>query len=692
MSLALLALSLLVPVALVAVLRRAALRTVERSPDAAWFGFWRATHLLSLLPWLGWGTLLWSSGEGTRLAALLRPLGPPATTLLLCLAAMAPPALAGLAIVALSHAVVWRARGIELSLRETVEPAAWQMTGLVLALSLLAVGYTQLAHLEPRGAAACVLAALLAFGVFVTRGRDRSGLAPHAVSSGELRDRVFALASAAGQRLRMLYVVPAARMRLANAFAVRGNVVVLTDHLLAHLSRREIDAVLAHELTHLRLRHPFWLMLLPTTLWTWALLFGWMLPGWLLWPLVLFASLVVYTALPRRFEARADVGAVAMTHDPAALISALARINRLNRVPLDWGNWTGALLTHPSTLRRARAIARAAGLPAAAVDPLLAEGCGDETRYEVPHGIADGGKAYSTPYKARWTTRIGLGLVATLAFLPAALLAVARLALPDAPRALLLTAALVVTALAALALSDVLGARPAAALRGKLAARNAVASDDRSTAWFVGLAPGEQARVFEGSGDWDLGFLRLDGERLCFLGEETRFALRRDEVTDVQLGAALPGWGMPPRVVVRWRGGAFSLRAADVPRVSAGAGAARRLRERLAAWHAGTYAAPSAARDLASATLPPPEQRAVTSLSPAEAAHPRSLLPILVLLLLASLMASGLCGLPLDPERGAGFLDALTAGVAVLLLLRLPWWLHRDRPASSEPARERRAA
>src|SRR5262249_17001299 len=77
-----------------------------------------------------------------------------------------------------------------------------------------------------------------------------------ALTSGELRDRLFALAAAAKVRLRQVYVLPMRRARIANAFAVRRDVVLVTDHLLENLSRREVDAVLAHEISHLRHGHP----------------------------------------------------------------------------------------------------------------------------------------------------------------------------------------------------------------------------------------------------------------------------------------------------------------------------------------------------------------------------------------------------------------------------------------------------
>ena len=70
------------------------------------------------------------------------------------------------------------------------------------------------------------------------RWAKRFGLEPHAVSHGALRDRLFALAAKAGTTLQQLYVMPTRRSRMANAFAVQGGVVMLTDWLLENLDRR----------------------------------------------------------------------------------------------------------------------------------------------------------------------------------------------------------------------------------------------------------------------------------------------------------------------------------------------------------------------------------------------------------------------------------------------------------------------
>jgi len=213
---------------------------------------------------------------------------------------------------------------------------------------------------------------------------------PQIVSTGELRDRVFAFARNTGVALQQVVILPAQRMQMANAFASAANTVTFTDFLLERMSKREVDAITGHELTHLKLRHPAkltfamlaavfspaWMTTIfasivgliygvliasgvkmtPTTL---AIIYRWigLLSDWgvdgLIAVLLAFAG--VY-ALSRRFERQADAGAMALTNDPEAMITGLLKLSSLNLMPLSWGKGTGASLTHPSTLKRVHRI------------------------------------------------------------------------------------------------------------------------------------------------------------------------------------------------------------------------------------------------------------------------------------------------------------------------------------------------
>src|SRR5258708_3755830 len=261
---------LLLPLALVVLLRGRALRADVADPAPVWFGFARAASWIVGGWWLTWIAEV-SMTRAAYLAAHLLPWRGPVPAIAVAAGIyLLPPVLVMIAVAALSHRVAARLRGSGWTLRETVVQAASQQAALVVPLACLALCATSFVAGNPRAGV------VLAGAVFVSRigllwlQLRAMGIAPHAVTAGPLRDRIFGLAGQAGVRLQQLYVVPMARGRMANAFAVRGNLVVLTDYLLEPLTRREVDAVMAHEITHLKRRH---LLLLSLTLMgAWAVL------------------------------------------------------------------------------------------------------------------------------------------------------------------------------------------------------------------------------------------------------------------------------------------------------------------------------------------------------------------------------------------------------------------------------------
>lgn len=691
----LLPLVLVAPVLGMALLRRAALRAPPESPGA-WFTFWRRTALILSLAWMAWPAAVWLAGTTEALVAALRPFGLSAITAALALVYMGPPALAGVVIAGLAHAVQRRFCGTELTTREAVRSAAWQNAAFVVPLTLLGVVVTAAIDTQFRLAAGAALAALLSAVVIGRRRASAFPLEPHALTAGDLRNRLFELAATCKVKVRQLYVVPAARMKLANAFAVRGQIVMLTDTLLAHLSRRELDAVLAHELTHLQHGHPGRLLLLPigaTLLVWWG---GAVAPGWLVWPASFAIGSAVLFAVSRHFERVADRGAVALTRDPEALISALARISRLNHMPLEWGGWSERMLTHPSTLRRALAIAGPAGLPRARVDALLRDGLADTTHYPVPDAVSGQGKVFSTTLKSGWTLRmLGLLLVAFVAA-PAAVFALASW-MPPVPRFLLVLWALALATALSLAMVDVAAVQPYAAVRRRLRERLRGRGLDPGLEGtvFVGLAPGASPRVYEGCGDWDVGFLGADASRLVYLGEEAHFSLRRGQVTNVRIVDGLPGWLRAPRLLIEWhaddgREGAILLRPAEVTRLLEAGSAAEALFEKLTGWWLDGTALGSAPEWLGGEIGPPPPGE-VTGSRPTESIG--ALFPQSTLMFLLSAIAAALFGLTFWPFAGPGFLDLFAVAMLALIFHRIPTWRWREPARTREPeTRQRQAA
>src|ERR1700738_4724098 len=79
---------------------------------------------------------------------------------------------------------------------------------------------------------------------------------PHALTTGPLRDRAFTMAAQLGVKLQQVYLIPSGKGQMANAFASAADNISFTDFLLQRMSQREVDYVMAHELTHLKLKHP----------------------------------------------------------------------------------------------------------------------------------------------------------------------------------------------------------------------------------------------------------------------------------------------------------------------------------------------------------------------------------------------------------------------------------------------------
>jgi heat shock protein HtpX len=169
-----------------------------------------------------------------------------------------------------------------------------------------------------------------------------------------------------------LYLIPSPMLQAMAAGSRKMPVVAVTSGLLRALSRRELAAVLAHEIAHIRhgdllvlrlataaatltrgmagIGALVLLALLPTL---WA---SGMVPSPLALVLLLAAPLlsdVLALSLSRRRELLADAGAVELTGDVAALAEALARIWRLQgddweRLASRGPSWLSWLRTHPT--------------------------------------------------------------------------------------------------------------------------------------------------------------------------------------------------------------------------------------------------------------------------------------------------------------------------------------------------------
>jgi heat shock protein HtpX len=254
------------------------------------------------------------------------------------------------------------------------------LTTVILSAGL--VGLALLAGWQILGswAIAAVLGFLAIVGVSVAQTRPdlalRGARELRYFEAPALFDIVDRIARRAGitNEIPLYYV----RHRLINAAAVdlgsRPGIIV-TDGLLATLSGRELEGVIAHEIAHIHnrdlsmfrfaqvLRHATSLFTrtgvfllffaLPILIATGAFGGG----GFLLLMIAPFASWLLQLALMRTREFAADTTAAELTGDPRSLANALERIDALQRgmmgaffpVQTDAGS---LLRTHPSTQER----------------------------------------------------------------------------------------------------------------------------------------------------------------------------------------------------------------------------------------------------------------------------------------------------------------------------------------------------
>src|SRR5471032_2297701 len=156
--------------------------------------------------------------------------------------------------------------------------------------------------------------------------------------------------------------IPTPKLRIAgddalNAFATGLNEkqysITVTRGLINALNDREIEAVLGHELTHIRNGDVRMLVI--------AVVIAWVL------------SIVIRFALSRQREYLADAGSVELTKNPDAMISALRKIEGRGEIPgansavmemcIDnpREGFSNIFDTHPSVEKRVEALVKFAG-------------------------------------------------------------------------------------------------------------------------------------------------------------------------------------------------------------------------------------------------------------------------------------------------------------------------------------------
>jgi Zn-dependent protease with chaperone function len=251
----------------------------------------------------------------------------------------------------------------------------WRMMNFVVPLLMIETGFDDLFRGELRGLVWVAAAAIVAT-VATAFLRKAEGMKLHTVKASETRNRALAMARKMGVTLRRIYVVPAGRGHLTNAFAGRASI-GLTDNLGKYLNRQEIDFVISHELVHLQQNHGRKQRLETIAIFSAvAILLFWSRQGLchfrpLFDVLLILVPLAASYFFSRRHEYEADRKAIDFTRNSEAGIRALAGLNLISAAPARCSKFAELFLTHPSLARRAETIGRDGEIPRDRITEIL---------------------------------------------------------------------------------------------------------------------------------------------------------------------------------------------------------------------------------------------------------------------------------------------------------------------------------
>lgn len=567
---------LLVPVALTFWFRRRASTAPEEARPVVSFAYRRFLTRLLLL-----GSLIWWAAldllKANEFVAFILPNHWNRTsnmaTVLPWFLLWIPPAVVYFTCLVLSSPM-HRLRGTNFTQGEILNRAFWSVARLMVPMPLIVLGLTEVFSNERVGLP-LVIAGFASIRIINAKFLRVHGMDFYALTAGELRDRAFAIAEKAKTKLNQLYVFPMSAMRIANAFAHGAKNVFLTDYLVHHLSKSEVDAVIGHEIAHLQKKHigiriAVMIFLLAIIGSATGLLDSVVPRNFPTGPVLYAILLLIIFFISRRNEFAADAGSAQLTGNAEAMMTALAKIARLNTVPLQWSKLDEKLLTHPSTLRRINRLAAEAGISEARTAELLAQSAlPPHDTYSIPATALPAGKIFSTRFKTQLSRKIAWALIVPSLVLPAVVASLVRWAgFGGTTRWLVYAFGLLLTLAIDWLLLDRLPmlntSQLERRLREKCRAQNQNVSE--CTGAFVGLAPDSSPRIYEGNWTWDIGFLSLAPDELCYWGEESKFVLRRDQITSISLGPGPAGWLHAPSIYFSWRdsagnAGTFNIRA-----------------------------------------------------------------------------------------------------------------------------------
>ncbi len=430
------------------------------------------------------------------------------------------------------------------------------------------------------------------------------------LTEGDLYHCILDLARRAGVAVRGIFVVSSRRERLINAFAVDNDIVMLSEDLVRRLNPRQVNAVAAHEIGHLRHRHggtlgnlSLFFLTLPA-----LLIFATYLAPRVaefrpfLLPTVMLAGWLLIRFISRKFEFVADAEAAKLTNDPEAVISSLAEITRLNLMPFGSGPVEEQTSTHPSLLRRADAIAALAGISKHRTTELLEDTVGDTVRYELPPALSGPQRLFDQFFRRDTIYRVVVfsSLTRMLSAMVGAFIFILFAnSTPGLIGAVVGGVALMVAS--RLRLNNRLGLAGYRQLWESLARRleEEEISVTSEKGIFVGLSPGALPKVYDHHSEWDVGFWFIGDDTVRYVGEQIRFELHRSRIVSIHHPSSWLDWYQTEYIYITWRdeagGGTFSIKPQKAGSLAESTRAARQLHSDLQSWLAKTDRNPESA-------------------------------------------------------------------------------------------------
>ncbi len=239
------------------------------------------------------------------------------------------------------------------SFRETVEFLLRMFFGLVvlpiLVMFLFIESFEQIKPLEklvivyPITGIFCMLvlsSVIFVFSPFLIR------LSFHAkrIESGALEESLAALCKKANLRHAGILVIPTKGAPIANAF-VTGifpsfRYIFVTEHLINNMTEKEIEGVVAHEISHVTRKHMISYLAFMLCFVSLSVLIqeiGTMATGeepspWIIIGVFIFVWIILFGVISKRFESEADIYGAKLSGSYEETMNALNKVADLNRI------------------------------------------------------------------------------------------------------------------------------------------------------------------------------------------------------------------------------------------------------------------------------------------------------------------------------------------------------------------------